>query len=91
MYYVLLPNLAARTAFIARLAELGVHAVFHYVPLHDSLAGRQYGRPHGELARTTALSDRLVRLPLWMGMTQGEVDRVIDAVYSALGAAIEVR
>jgi dTDP-4-amino-4,6-dideoxygalactose transaminase len=91
MYYVLLPSLAARTAFIAGLAEHGVHGVFHYVPLHDSVGGRRYGRAHGGLGRTQDLSDRLVRLPLWMGMSDQDVDRVVDAVHAAVAAPIEVR
>ncbi len=91
MYYVLLPSLAARTAFIAGLAERGVHGVFHYVPLHDSVAGRRYGRAHGSLARTEDLSDRLVRLPLWMGMSDADVNGVIDAVHAAVLAPVDAR
>jgi dTDP-4-amino-4,6-dideoxygalactose transaminase len=70
MYYLLLPNLAIRTAFIKTLKDSGIHPVFHYVPLHDSPAGRKYGRVGGDMSVTTGLSDRLVRLPLWVGMEE---------------------
>jgi dTDP-4-amino-4,6-dideoxygalactose transaminase len=84
VYYLLLENQLDRDSFIRRLAEDDVNAVFHYVPLHSSPAGRRYGRVHGSLAVTDGVSERLVRLPLWAGMTNGEVDRVIAAVHSAL-------
>lgn len=84
MYYVLLPDLDSRTQFIARLAAAAVHAVFHYVPLHTSLAGARFSRTHGDLRLTRELSDGLVRLPLWMGMTHTEVERVIEAVHTAV-------
>ena len=50
------------------------------------MAGRKYGRAHGELPRTVDLSERLVRLPLWMGMTDVHVARVTGALREALGA-----
>ena len=80
MYYLLLEDLETRTAFIRHLARLGVNAVFHYVPLHTSIAGQLHGVTHGELSVTTDVSDRLVRLPLWVDMSPIQVDRVIDAV-----------
>jgi dTDP-4-amino-4,6-dideoxygalactose transaminase len=87
LYYLLLPSLQERAAFIQRLAESGVNAVFHYVALHESAAGMRYGRPHGDLTHTTTLSERLVRLPLWTAMTDGEIERVISAVRAAVEAA----
>jgi dTDP-4-amino-4,6-dideoxygalactose transaminase len=69
---------------IASLDERGIHAVFHYVPLHDSPAGEQHARAHGDLSVTTAASGRLVRLPLWPDLTGEQVDRVIDAVLDAV-------
>ncbi len=68
MYYVLLPTLQKRTAFIAGLKEAGIQAVFHYVPLHDAPMGVQFGRAYGELGHTLDASNRLVRLPLWLGI-----------------------
>ncbi|MCE3271291.1 MAG: rffA [Ramlibacter sp.] len=83
MYYVLLPSLAQRTALIERLAAQDIHSVFHYVPLHTSPFGREHSRAVGELRHTNELSERLVRLPLWVGLEehQGEViERVVRTV-----------
>ena len=84
MYYLLLPDLDSRSRLIGELKESGIHAVFHYVPLHTSDAGRRYGRQAGDLTVTEDASDRLVRLPLWPGMTDEDVERVIDAVESSV-------
>jgi dTDP-4-amino-4,6-dideoxygalactose transaminase len=83
MYYLLLPDRARRDALIARLGERGVMAVFHYVPLHSSPAGRRHGRAVGSLEHTDAASDRLLRLPLWAGMTDADVERVVAEVSAA--------
>jgi dTDP-4-amino-4,6-dideoxygalactose transaminase len=88
MYYLLLPDLDSRSQLIADLKEVDIHAVFHYVPLHSSEAGSRYGRAVGDLTVTDDASDRLVRLPLWAGMRDDEVERVIDAVESAVAARV---
>ncbi len=80
MYYLLLPSLEERQRVISELKKRGIHAVFHYVPLHSSEAGRRLGRAHGDLSRTDALSGRLLRLPLWGLMQQEDVDRVTEAL-----------
>jgi dTDP-4-amino-4,6-dideoxygalactose transaminase len=84
MYYLLLPDLERRSRLITDLKETGIHAVFHYVPLHSSDAGSRFGRQAGDLTVTEDASDRLVRLPLWPGMTDEDVERVIDAVESTV-------
>jgi dTDP-4-amino-4,6-dideoxygalactose transaminase len=56
----------------------GVNCAFHYVPLHSSPAGRIYGRTHGELEVTNDVSDRLIRLPLWSGMSDAEFGYVLN-------------
>jgi dTDP-4-amino-4,6-dideoxygalactose transaminase len=58
------------THFIAESRNKGIDVVFHYVPLHNSPAGQQYGRPHGKLEVTENLANRLVRLPLWVGIEE---------------------
>lgn len=83
MYYLLLPDLDARTAFIDGLRKLGINSVFHYIPLHSAPAGQRFGRAHGELKITADLSDRLVRLPLWLGLEDQQAE-VIQQVLAAL-------
>ena len=54
------------------------------MPLHESPAGARYGRAGGTLATTVDVSSRLLRLPLWVGMNDVEIDRVVEAVYEGL-------
>jgi dTDP-4-amino-4,6-dideoxygalactose transaminase len=89
MYYLLLPSLESRTAFIERLEGEGIAPVFHYVPLHSSPFGRTAGRTAGELPVTDSVSERLVRLPLWIGI-EDHLDRVIDEVREALRAVADL-
>jgi dTDP-4-amino-4,6-dideoxygalactose transaminase len=84
LYYLLAPDRRTRDGLIDLLAERDVNAVFHYVPLHESPAGRRFGRAHGELRTTVDASSRLVRLPLWVGMQDADVERVVAGVYEAL-------
>lgn len=85
MYYLKCRDLEERTAFIRFLKERDILAVFHYVPLHSAPAGRQYGRFAGEDVYTTRESDRLVRLPLYYGLTREDQGRVIAAVKEFYG------
>ena len=85
MYYLLLPDLAARQRFIEQMRAADIACVFHYIPLHSAPAGQLYGRSHGELGVTDSVSDRLVRLPLWVGL-ESEQQRVIAAVDNTLAA-----
>lgn len=77
MYYVLLARDIDRQSVLARLKANGIYSVFHYVPLHNSPAGLRYGRQHGELTMTNTQSERILRLPMWTGLTKSEQDRVI--------------
>lgn len=83
MYYVLLPSLEQRTATIERLKAAGVSTVFHYVPLHNSPAGQRYARAHGRLSVTEDIADRLLRLPLWLGLDDVQ-QQVIGAVKASI-------
>ena len=86
LYYILLPDEAARDALIESMRGESIAAIFHYLPLHSSRAGERYGRSYGTLPVTDDVSRRLVRLPLWVGMETDEIDRVVRAVETALGA-----
>jgi dTDP-4-amino-4,6-dideoxygalactose transaminase len=79
MYYVLLPTLEARTQLIAALNERDIHPVFHYVPLHSAPAGIRSGRAHGHLEVTEDIAERLLRLPLWLGLEKHQA-RVIQQI-----------
>jgi dTDP-4-amino-4,6-dideoxygalactose transaminase len=83
VYYLLLPSLALRTAFIERLKARGIQAVFHYVPLHSSPFGRSAGRTVGDMRLTEEVSERLVRLPLWVGLEE-YMDTVIAEVIASV-------
>ena len=86
MYYLLLPDLDARTAFIQKLKEQGINSVFHYVPLHSSPMGRKTGEVSGNLRHTDSLSDRLVRLPLWLGL-EDQLDSIIDRIVHSIDSS----
>ena len=80
LYRLMLPGRAARDRVIAALEADGISAYFHYVPLHSAPAGLRFGRAHGSMDVTDAAADGLVRLPLWVGMTDGDVARVAQGV-----------
>ena len=83
MYYLLLPDMQARTEFINSLKNMNISAVFHYIPLHNSPMGLKVGRIGSEMNHTEDVSDRLVRLPLWLGL-ENHINLVINASIDAL-------
>ena len=83
MYYLLLSDLQDRTAFIEAMKQAEIHCVFHYVPLHTAPYGRLSGRAAGPLPVTTDVADRLVRLPLWLGLEE-HLDHVISVLIGYL-------
>jgi len=89
MFYVLLTDGAVRHRLIAHLEARSILAVFHYVPLHTSPMGRQYGYKGGELPVTESSSERLLRLPCYFSLTRSDQDRVIEAIdeFFSSGAA----
>ena len=82
MFWLKLRDLEERTAFIQHLKDNGVQAVFHYIPLHSAPAGRKFGVFAGQDVYTTKESERLVRLPLYYGLTEEDRNAVIRAVLS---------
>lgn len=85
MFYLKAKDLKERSALIAFLKEKGVGSAFHYIPLHSAPAGLRFGRFHGEDVYTTAESERLLRLPMFYGLTESEVDTAIAAVKEFYG------
>jgi dTDP-4-amino-4,6-dideoxygalactose transaminase len=84
IYYVLFNSLEQRTDVLRALLRRDINAVFHYVPLHSSPAGRRYGRVHGCMPNTDAAGERLLRLPLWNGITESQAVKVVDCVAAAV-------
>lgn len=80
MFYIKAKDLAERTALINYLKARDILAVFHYVPLHSAPAGLKFGRFAGEDVYTTSQSDRLLRLPMYFGLTDEDRQAVINAV-----------
>lgn len=83
MYYLLLPDQNARAEFISRMKAAGVQTVFHYIPLHSAPEGVRIGRHSGGMSVTSRQSERLVRLPLWVGL-EDQLDHVVGAADAAL-------
>jgi dTDP-4-amino-4,6-dideoxygalactose transaminase len=80
MFYMLLPSLGLRRTFIAHLKDHGILSVFHYLPLHISKMGRQFGGKPGDCPVTEDVSGRLVRLPFYNSLSPSDQQRVIEAV-----------
>lgn len=87
MYFLLLNDLEDRSAFIGFMKEQGISCVFHYIPLHSAPQGRLSGRSACELRCTHELADRLVRLPLWVGLEEVQQEVIDHANAYLKGAA----
>ena len=87
MFYVLLKSEIDRKRVLDDMKSNGIHALFHYVPLHSSPGGQRFSRIHGDLTNTNQLSEQIVRLPLWIGMTESDQVRVINALRFAIQLA----
>lgn len=80
MFYIKTKDLEERQALIGALREQGILAVFHYIPLHSSPAGKKFGRFHGEDRYTTKESERLLRLPMYYSLTEENVNDVVSVI-----------
>ena len=81
IFYIKLKNVEERTKFIQFLKEHNVQAAFHYIPLHSAPAGIKYGRFNGADNFTTRESERLVRLPMYYGLTEEDRKRVVEVIH----------
>lgn len=82
MYYVLLNTRVDRQELLQDFKQNNIWSVFHYVPLHSSPAGQRYGKVSGNMHTTDMLSERIVRLPLWIGMSEEEQEKVVGVIAS---------
>ena len=80
MYYLLLPSLEQRTDLISRLRTKGINTVFHYIPLHSSPRGKTVGRAFGDMTNTDNAGDRLVRLPMWLGLEEHQAEEITEVI-----------
>ena len=81
MFYIKTKDIVERTELINYLKENGVMTVFHYIPLHTAPAGKKYGRFSGEDRYSTRESERLLRLPMYYGLTVDEIDFIVDKLF----------
>jgi dTDP-4-amino-4,6-dideoxygalactose transaminase len=84
IFYILLGVGIDRTQVLEEMKRNGVYALFHYVPLHSSPAGEKFCRVHGELKNTDRAAKQIVRLPIWIGMSELEQERVVDSLRAAV-------
>ena len=80
MYYLLLPDLSTRQRFLQHLRQQGILSVFHYLPLHLSEMGQKFGGEAGDCPVTERVSDQLVRLPFYNGLTGSEQEQILSAI-----------
>ncbi len=85
MYYIKVKDLDERTRLIDYLKKKDICTVFHYVPLHSSLAGRKFGRFHGEDRFTTKESERILRLPMFYSLKEEEAEMTADRICEFFG------
>jgi len=82
IFYIKVKDLEVRSKLIKCLREAKIHAVFHYVPLHSSKAGKRFGVLSGADTYTTRESERIIRLPLFYGLSRGDQNRIIEVLVS---------
>jgi dTDP-4-amino-4,6-dideoxygalactose transaminase len=90
MFYIKSADLDERTRLLAHLSSMGVGAVYHYVPLHTSRAGKKFGTFLGKDRYTTNESNRLLRLPMYYRLGQDAIDFVVKGIYSFYGQAFDI-
>lgn len=84
IFYFLAPSLKTRAHVLEQLKQAGIHAVFHYVPLHDTPTGRHYGRAAGSMDVTESVANRIVRLPIWPDLMDDQIQFICENVERAV-------
>lgn len=84
MYYVLLSENLPRDEILQKMKSRGIGAIFHYIPLHSSPAGKKFGRTSGELINTDSCAERVIRLPLWIGLNFNQQQEIVIALEDAI-------
>ncbi|WP_292993613.1 dTDP-4-amino-4,6-dideoxygalactose transaminase [Nitrosomonas sp.] len=84
MYYVLLSEELRRDKILQRMKTEEIGAIFHYIPLHSSPAGKKFGRASGELVNTDSCSEKIIRLPLWIGLSKNQQQEVVSVLEDAI-------
>jgi dTDP-4-amino-4,6-dideoxygalactose transaminase len=80
MFYIILPSLDIRQGMIEHLKKHKILSVFHYLPLHTSQMGRRFAGNRGDCPVTENISERLLRLPFYNSLEEGELSRVVDTI-----------
>jgi dTDP-4-amino-4,6-dideoxygalactose transaminase len=84
MYYVLLNDQIDRQSVLSQLKQHNIFPVFHYVPLHSSPGGLRYGRVHGSMDVTNSQSEKLIRMPLWIGLSVEQQNGIVEVLSQSL-------
>jgi len=87
LFHVLMPDKATRDAVMEQMRQEGINPTFHYVPLHSSVGGQRFAARPTDCPVTTDVSDRLMRMPFYNALTEGQIDRVVESFGRALRAA----
>lgn len=91
MFYIIVQSLSLRTQLLAHLKNHNINAVFHYVPLHTSPMGQQYGCKAGDLPVTEDLSERLIRLPCYYELNVAAQEQVMSCIHDFISQKGERR
>lgn len=88
MYYILLNDASQRDLVLSQLKANNIHAVFHYIPLHNSPAGKKFGRTNGTMVNTEQLTEQIIRLPLWVGISKLQQEMVVKVLSNVLSELV---
>lgn len=82
IFYIVTNTRKTRDNLLQVLKENGIYAIFHYVPLHTSKAGKKYGRTSGNLFNTERASDCVIRLPLYYNIGQSTIEKIVEIIFT---------